>query len=84
MRVRYEKSLSTMVVFIVLMSSSALHAKNIYSSEDGPVNLRNSSPYANGGSVGAAFHHICGSVLLTQMDGLAVAHCLGHSFGKFH
>lgn len=83
MRVRYEKSLSTMVVFIVLMSSSALHAKNIYFLEDGPVNLINSSPYANGGSAVYGFYHICSSILMGNRE-LTAAHCQGNNFGKFH
>lgn len=84
MRVRYEKSLSTMVVFIGLMSSSALHANNIYFSEDGLINLENSSLYANGGSVGASFYHICGSILIARNKLVTVAHCLGYSFRELH
>ncbi|WP_152547250.1 hypothetical protein [Delftia sp. RIT313] len=81
MRVRYEKSFSTMAVFIVLMSSSALHANNIYFSEDGLINLENSSLHADDGLVE---YVICEAVLLLKSEGLAVAHCLGRSFGKFH
>lgn len=73
MRVRYEKSLSTMVVFIVLMSSSALHAKNIYFSEDGLINLENSSLHANDGSVKSI---ICDTILLLLTDELLVGYCL--------
>ncbi|WP_212645378.1 hypothetical protein [Delftia sp. PE138] len=83
MRFRYEKSLSTIVVFVVLMSSSALHAKNIYLSEDGLINLENSSLHANGGSVVYGFYHICGSIFMGGRV-LTAAHCQGHNFGKFH
>ncbi|MBN9324274.1 MAG: hypothetical protein J0H24_20395, partial [Delftia acidovorans] len=83
MRVRYEKSLSTIVVFGVLMSSSALHAKNIYLSEDSPINLENSSLHANGGLAGAGFYYICGSIFV-GVRVLTAAHCLGHISGKFH
>ena len=72
-----------MVVFIVLMASSALHANNIYFSEDGLINLENSSLHANDGSVESVLDHICKTVLLLTTDGLAVALCLRHSFGKF-
>lgn len=73
MRFRYEKSLSTMVVFIVLMSSSALHAKNIYFSEDGLINLENSSLHANDGSLKSI---ICGTILLLEIDERLVGYCL--------
>ncbi|WP_164846522.1 hypothetical protein [Delftia tsuruhatensis] len=84
MRFRYEKSLSTMVVFGVLMSSSAAHANNIYFSEDGLINLENSSLYANGSSVGAGFYHTCGSVLIAGNKLVTAAYCLGYSFRELH
>lgn len=84
MRFRYEKSLSTMMVFGVLMSSSALHANNIYFSEDGLINLENSSLHADGGFVRAVSQYYCKAVLLMKNDELEVGYCLWHSFKKFH
>lgn len=73
MRFRYEKSLSIMVVFGFLMSSSAAHANNIYFSEDGLINLENSSLHADDGSLKSI---ICDTILLLEIDERLVGYCL--------
>ncbi len=82
MRFRYEKSLSTMVVFGVLMSSSALHANNIYFSEDGLINLENSSLHADGDLNGVVMYHVCGGVLISNVKVFTASHCVRHLLKK--
>ncbi|WP_448678410.1 trypsin-like serine protease [Delftia acidovorans] len=63
------------------MSSSALHANNIYFSEDGLINLENSSLHTDGDLNGVAVYHICGSALISRVKVLTASHCLRHFFG---